>query len=232
MLFKNKNKQEEASKSPYLDVQRHYADRMKETAAMNTWLKVTVIVAMLITVAAVASAITTAARSKYIPYVITVDSHGVAIVSGVAQPITDLDDRIVTAALSAWITNVRTVTVDVNLLRRNLLSAYALINPLDGAKAKLDEFLSGREDVPDPYTRAQTELVNVKVTSIVALSENSYEIDWVETTRDRQGKKIKPDMPMRAVVTWYKGQEQQTPEGIMLNPMGVYIQDFSWTLIH
>ena len=45
-MFDKKNKNEAASKSPYLDAKRHYADRMQETTAMNLWLKVIVIISL------------------------------------------------------------------------------------------------------------------------------------------------------------------------------------------
>jgi type IV secretory pathway TrbF-like protein len=75
--------------------------------------------------------------------------------------------------------------------------------------------------------------VNVEVTSVLQQSPDTWQVDWTETTRDRQGVLKDKDGPvrMRALVTMYTVEiNNETPEEqFAKNPFGIYVRDFSWS---
>ena len=178
---------------------------------------------------AVATALSVANRSSYIPYVVAVDEHGVALASGLATQVTKADEKVIVATLADFITNARTVTVDVALIRRAIFSCYAHIIKEDPAREKIDEWFSGQTGVKTPFERAAESLVQVSIKSVVAQTPTTYQVDWVEIERDRNGKRVKEDKKMRAIVTWGYGPQKQSVDEITFNPMAIYIKDFNWS---
>ncbi|MGO7427053.1 VirB8/TrbF family protein, partial [Rhizobium ruizarguesonis] len=63
--------------------------------------------------------------------------------------------------------------------------------------------------------------------NIVALSNQSYQIDWTEFERDRKGKET-GTRRYRGIATVTLTAPQD--EGVIrLNPIGLYLKDFEWT---
>ena len=60
---------------------------------------------------------------------------------------------------------------------------------------------------------------------------DTWQVDWVETTRDRQGTVKGVPVTMRALVTTYTADTtpQTTDEQLRNNPMSIYVRDFSWS---
>ena len=76
-------------------------------------------------------------------------------------------------------------------------------------------------------------MVNVEIKTVLQQSPDTWQVDWVETTRDRQGTvKLQP-VTMRALVTVYTAEvsSQTTDEQLRNNPMSVFVRDFSWSRI-
>ena len=100
---------------------------------------------------------------------------------------------------------------------------YAMLRQTDVATQKVNNFYRTNS----PFDRAQSRTVSVEVTSIVPLSNQSYQIDWTEIERDRKGKELQTKR-WRGVanVTLSPPQDEAI---IRLNPIGLYLKDFDWT---
>ena len=139
------------------------------------------------------------------------------------------NENAIISTLAEFITNARSVTVDTAVIRRAIYNCYAHVMKNDEAKEKLDKWFSGNSGVKNPFERASESLVRISIQSVVAQTPNNYQINWIEGTYDRQGKKIKPDLSMRGMVTWEYGPEKENLDEIIFNPLGIYIKDFNWS---
>ena len=78
-----------------------------------------------------------------------------------------------------------------------------------------------------PFEKAVNATVAIEVNNIVALSNQTYQIDWTEYERDRKGKEV-ATRRFRGIAT-VSITSPQDEATIRLNPIGVYVTDFDWT---
>ncbi len=105
-----------------------------------------------------------------------------------------------------------------------------MLSSTDPATAKANEWLNGSED-SSPFKRAEKETVSIEIASVIPQTPETWQVDWVETTRDRQGVVKGQPVRMRALVTVYivATTPQTTEEQVRNNPLGIYVRDFSWS---
>lgn len=223
-----KNKQ---TTNPWLNAKDTWRDRYAQMANSHIWLMVLTTFAVLIALGCTASAISTANRSHYIPYVIAVDNHGVAVSSGFAQQMTKQNDKVIAATLSQFVTATRSVTVDVAYLRNNITWAYAHLKHETQAYNYIDSWFSGATGVKNPVERAAEEIVNVRVISILKQTEKTYALEWIETSTSPTGQQNKPDMIMTGYFTidFDLAPNANDVTGVINNPLGLYIKSMSWS---
>ena len=120
------------------------------------------------------------------------------------------------------------VTPDVTVQRNAVFRLYACLNASDAATLKMNEYMNA--DVSNPFKRASKETVSTEITSVIPQSEETWQIDWTETIRDRQGAKL-DSYRMRALITIYvtPPTNQTSEEQIRKNPLGIFIRDFNWS---
>jgi type IV secretion system protein VirB5 len=90
--------------------------------------------------------------------------------------------------------------------------------------------LNGTEG-SSPFKRAVKETVSTEIVSVIPQTPETWQVDWMETTRDRQGVAKAQGVRMRALVTVYTvaSTSSTTEEQIRNNPLGIYVRDFSWS---
>ena len=242
--------------NPYISASTAYRSRLTALSVQIPWLKAGIITLGLLALGIYAQNIYVTSQSRILPYVMTVDSHGFAVASGTAKPLayngkgdrlltgttspnktalgmgTNIDERVIRAALTDFIAKMRDVTPDVQILRDNIKTCYSMIGDRDPSGDTLDKWFSGED--PDtggknPLVRAEKEIVHVRFTSALSLTANTMQVEWIEVTRDRDGNRLIPDKQMRANITWYAGQLKDDIEQIQRNPFGIYIKEFHIT---
>ena len=94
----------------------------------------------------------------------------------------------------------------------------------------MNQFLNGNPEL-NPFKRAEKETVAVQIESVMRQTPESWQVDWVETVRDRQGTVKMTPFHMRALLTVYliPPTPATTEDQIRKNPMGIYIRDFRWS---
>jgi len=207
--------------NPYLAARREWDERYGDliTRARN-WRTLAVICAVT-TLVATGGLMWLSAHSRIVPFVVLVDNLGRPLASGIAEQATVNDDRLKRASVLAWVGDLRLVTSDGVAQRKAIDHVYAQIASGSQAQAFVSDFYRA---IP-PFKRAQIETVSIDVNSVLPTSDRTFEVDWVETTRDLYG-------AVKATDRW-KGSfsvalNPPTDERLArINPLGVYVTNVS-----
>lgn len=218
------------NENPYLAARRIWNDQAAANMANRQMWQVLAILALMIGLAGVGGMIYIGSQSKFVPYVVEVNRHSEALALAPAQRATDADPRVVHASVATFISDIRMVTPDVALARKAVFRVYSMLSPKDASTTKANDWLNGTED-SSPFKRAEKETVSVEITSVLPQTPDTWQVDWVETVRDRQGVVKGQSYKMRALVTVYTvpATPQTTEEQFRNNPLGIYVRDFSWS---
>lgn len=222
-------RREGENENPYLTARRTWNDYTGSIIAARRLWQVVAISSLMIVLAAVGGLISVAKQSKFIPYIIEVDQFGKANAAAPVNPTTKADPRVLKAVVNEFIGDARLVTPDIALQRKAIFRLYARLSPNDAATAKLNEWLNGSPEA-SPFARAAKVMVTTEIKSVLPQTADTWQIDWVETTRDRQGGIVGKPESMRALITLYTAEPaaETTEEQLLMNPLGIYVRDFSW----
>lgn len=216
--------------NPYLAARRTWNGHTASVVSQNVTLRIALVMALMVALAAVGGLITIGQQSKFIPYVVEVDKHGGITAQGPVEAAQPVDPRVIRAAVADFIGNARLVTPDMAIQRKAVFALYAMLAPNDPATSKMNEFLNGTEE-SSPFKRAANEMVSVDAVTVLQQTPDTWQVDWTETTRDRQGVARTAPVNWRALVTVYviETTEQTTEDQERSNPLGIYVRDFSWS---
>ncbi len=216
--------------NPYLSARRTWNDHMRSVQASRNMWQILALLCLLIALAGIGGVVVIGSQSKFIPYVVQVNNLGEAVAVSRADTAAVADQRVIHASVAAFINDLRLVTPDIALQRRAIFRAYAMLSTNDPATVKANEWFNGHEN-SSPFKRAETETVNVEIISVIPQSEETWQVDWLEKVYDRQGHLAEPPFKMRALLRVYTQPPRQstTEDQIRNNPLGIYIQDYSWS---
>lgn len=163
------------------------------------------------------------AKSTVTPYVIEVDSS-----TGLARNIGPVKAQSYTPKevevkyfLSQFITNIRSVPLDAIVYKRNWVTAYKMMRQAAAAK------MSAINNTENTISLLGKETVQPKILSLVPISKNSYQARWVEESYTLSGGE-KASVIWNGVFTFEFGQPENEEE-LAVNPLGIYILDFSYS---
>jgi type IV secretion system protein TrbF len=216
--------------NPYLAARRTWNEHVGVVVSSRQTWQVVGILSLLIALAGVGGIIQVGSESKFVPYVVEVDKLGQAAAVAEAQRAAPADARVVHASVASFVSDARLVSPDVALQRKAVFRVYSMLAPNDPATAKMNEWLNGSED-SSPFKRAAKETVSIEILSVLPQTPDTWQVDWMETVRDRQG--VAKGLPyrMRALVTVFvvHSTPQTTEEQIRNNPLGIHVRDYAWS---
>ena len=217
------------SDNPYLSARRTWNDHTAQAASSRQSWQLLAVLSLLVALAAVGGMVHVAGQSRFVPYVVEVDKLGQPVAVAPAQQALAADPRVVRAAVAAFVSDARLVTPDIALQRKAIYRLYSMLAANDPATAKANEWLNGT-DQSSPLKRAAMETVSTEIISALPQTADTWQVDWTETVRDRQGVLKAPPFRMRALLTVYTvaATPQTTEEQLRNNPLGIYVRDFSW----
>jgi type IV secretory pathway TrbF-like protein len=215
----------QAALNPYLAARREWNERYGSYIAQAASWRRVALLALTVAAAAVGGLIYLGSQSKLVPYVVRVDGFGRAAALGPAERLTRPDARLITAALAAFINDAFSVIADGAAQKDAILRVYAHISTADPINAILNELY--KSPAHNPFERAKSQTVAVAVSSVIPLTESTWEAEWTETVRDRAGALL-ATRPMKGVLTiaLVPVTEERT---ILLNPLGLYVKNFNWS---
>jgi type IV secretion system protein TrbF len=219
------------SANPFLDVRRGWNGVWEESLSnARRWRLIAFFEAVLLAIA-LFGLIHLGTQPKAVPYVVQVNKLGEAAYAGRLEP-AKADNNVIMASVGGFISDLRLVTPDAGLQAAAINRVYAFLSKADPALGRVNAFYGATKE-SSPYTRAQDEIVSVQIDDVLPTSQNSWQVDWSETTRAR-----KDD---RAVTAKWRGlvtivlvpPNSSTPEGqLRRNPLGIYVQDVTWSRLN
>lgn len=212
-----------APENPYLAARQEWSERYGSyVKAASAWRAVG-IVSLGLAVLGVSYALYLSTQVKLVPYIVEVDKLGNTVSGGFPQQIEYADTRVVRATLGNFVTSFRSITPDAVVQKQYIDRTYALLRTSDASTQKVNAWFRGNS----PFEKAVNATVAIEVNNIVALSNQTYQIDWTEYERDRKGKEL-ATRRFRGIAT-VSITSPQDEATIRLNPIGVYVTDFDWT---
>jgi type IV secretion system protein VirB5 len=161
-----------------------------------------------------------AGRSHIAPYVVEVDKLGEARAVSPANDSYQPSDSQTAWYLGRFITDVRGLSIDPVVVRRDWLEAYNF------ATDKGATFLNDFARANDPFAAVGMRSVSVSITSIVRASDSSFQVKWTEQTY-KQGT-LSGTEHWTAILTVVT-QTPRTPDILRKNPLGIYVNAIAWT---
>lgn len=158
-------------------------------------------------------------QSRITPYVVEVHDDEVKAV-GPAEKAFQPTDAEIARDLSRFITDVRSVSLDPVLVRKNWLEAY------DYATDKAALFLTAYAQANDPFKAIGKRSVSVDVGSIVRASDTSFQIRWTEQVFV-EGVPTPPEHWTAILTTAIS--PPRTEAVLRRNPLGLYVTAMSWS---
>jgi type IV secretion system protein VirB5 len=211
--------------NPYLAARREWDERYGEFISRARNWRIVAIISALAGLLATGGMVWLSARSHVVPFVVLIDSLGRPVASGLAEQASIGDDRLRRAVLQEWIEELRMVTTDGIAQRRAIDRVYAHIASGTNAQAFVSEFY--RND--PPFKRAQTGSVSVEVKSVLPTSDRSFEVDWIETSRDLYGNVNATDHWKGSFTVALNPPTEERQARV--NPLGLYLTAASWAKV-
>lgn len=159
-------------------------------------------------------------QSRVVPYVVEVDRWGEARAVSPADAKFRPTDPQLAWTLARFIEDVRTVSLDAVLMRRQWLRAYDFVTDR-GA-----EFLGDYARRANPFAHIGEQTASIEVTSVTRASDHSFEVKWTETSFDHGAR--------TAVAHWTAFvtiaiKPPASADTLKRNPLGVYVDGVDWS---
>lgn len=212
-----------APENPYLAARQEWSERYGTYVRAAAAWRTLGILSLAMALVGFSYALYLSTQVKLVPYIIEVDRLGNTLNAGFPQQIEYADARVVRATLGNFVTNFRSITPDAVVQKQYIDRTYALLRSPDPSTQKINAWFRTNS----PFEKAKTSTIAIEVNNIVALSNQTYQIDWTEYERDRRGKET-GTRRYRAIATVALNAPQDEAT-IRLNPIGLYIRDFDWT---
>jgi len=164
-------------------------------------------------------------RSRVVPFVVITDNLGRPVASGLADQASNADEQLKRSTVIEWVENLRLVTTDGIAQRRAIDRVYAHLANGSPAQTFISDFYRNNQ----PFTRAQAETVSVDVQSVLQNSEETLEVEWIETVRDLYGTAKEKDRWKGSFCIALNPPRDERQARI--NPLGIYVTQASWSRV-
>lgn len=212
--------------NPYLAARREWDERYGDLITRARNWRAAALLSGVIGLVATVGVVTLSGRPRVIPYVVAIDSLGRPVAAtAVDKASASENGRLKRAAVFAWVENLRVVTTDGVAQRKAIDRVYAYVASGSQAQAFISEYY--RSD--PPHKRATSETVGVEIKSVLPTSEQTLEVEWIETSRDLHGQ-VKSQDRWKGSFTLAVNPPSDERQ-VRVNPLGVYITNAHWSKV-
>lgn len=220
------SKVESFPETPYLRAKEEWDNRIGSGVVQaKNWRLVAILLSISSLVLSVGS-IYLGSLKKEIPIIVTLEAEsGRTTVLGHASSI-KYDPKIqeIKYFLTSFINNVRSVPIDPVVIKQNWNEAYVFLKR--EAAIKLNNQVN--TDKNNPLNNIGKETVIVEPISVNQVaSSSSYQARWNETRYNKNGGLI--DSYIMSGVFSLELEVPESEEVIRVNPLGIFITNFSWS---
>jgi len=159
-------------------------------------------------------------QSRVVPYVVEVDKLGEPRAVAPADAGLHPTEAQITWFLGRFITSVRSVSLDPVLMRQDWLSAY------DFTTRRGAVFLGDYARAADPFGHVGEHTVSVQITSVVRVSDWTYQVKWAETAYERGA--LVGTTHWTAMLTIVLALPPSADQ-LRRNPLGLYVDAVDWS---
>ncbi|KSV75625.1 conjugal transfer protein TrbF [Sinorhizobium sp. GW3] len=209
--------------NPYLAARQEWSERYGSYVKAAAAWRIVGILGLAMAVIGFTYAMYLSTQVKLVPYIVEVDKLGTPVAAGFPEQIEYADARVVRATLANFVASFRSISPDAIVQKQYIDRTYALLRTSDPSTQKINSWFRSNS----PFEKAKSSTVAIEVNNVVAISNQTYQVDWTEYERDRKGKETGTRRFRGiATVTLTTPQDEAI---IRVNPIGLYIQDFDWT---
>ena len=159
-------------------------------------------------------------QSRVVPYVVEVDKlGGVAAVAPALEPYNPTDSQIA-YYLARFISDVRSLSIDPIVVRKSWLEAY------DYATDHGAVFLNDFARTSDPFKAVGERTISVTVTSVVRVSDASFQVKWTE---DRFEHEARAGTEHWTAIVSIVRKDPRNTDVLRKNPLGLYVNSINWS---
>ncbi len=206
----------------HADARAEWDNRWTDLARGKRNWQIAALLLLIVDVALTALLGYSSTQSRITPYVVEVDRHGQAVAFGPAERLRAVDERLMRYLLNHYIYNLRSVIADQDVQKTLLLRAYAYTTD------EAANFLNAHFQTSNPIRVSLDRTVRVQVTSVLSLGSDTWQIQWTETAYPRGGAGRVEETAWQAIAKVRVVPPQRT-NVILLNPIGLYVTDLTWT---
>ena len=183
------------------------------------WFRVAIVMSLVATVCA-GFGIWAAVRSEYVPYIVAVDDLGRVQPVQAPKVIENWPDVAVRRELADLVSDWRSITSDPVVLRQRYRRLQYFLEENSAADRKVRQWAIETR----PLTRAETDTVDVAVTSVNFVGGSTWLVEWTENRRPRATGQIDETTRWRGSFVLRK-RRITDPAWLTNNPFGMIIED-------
>ena len=209
----------------YVSLERAWTDRRQQDRAQIRGQLV--LIAMLSTglVALAGAVLWLAVFRAPTPYVLKVDEVSGVSFGGFLDTDLSVTDELIPSQIMDFVERWRTVTPDNTMQKRLVTRLYCMVSARAPARERLNGYF--RDDANNPFERNENLSVSTEIRQVSKLAGATWQVEWYETTRAHDGLVVGERQTFKATLIVEKGAIDATClEG---NPLGLYVQELSWT---
>lgn len=215
----------DAHANPYLDARREWNERYGSYIARANHWRLMAFGVMAVCLVESVGLVILGTQNKLVPYVVAVDKLGSLVPVARADEMSRTDERVVKALLARFVADVRGVVSDGIAQRQMIDRVYSMLSNGTRALTIVSEFYKA----DPPFGRAANSGVSIEVSSVIPVTERTWQIEWEEITRSTSGG-ILNRLRWKASVT-VAISAPTSERQIRANPVGVFVTDLNWSQV-